>query len=191
MVGVIARLPSDIHIAEKLKIARITARNAGIYEIIRRNGSDDEIVLADEGSLHIAHYLFVHVSVTPDLSDLDTFIHFVSLPDLIIYLRQPETVLIARTKARGHKRIPTNATNMVNQFIQHSQVVFEKLIQHSRIKSRLLIMNGDDEFKGFHIHLGHDLREFVRRIKDIGSAPRDKENLRTNPFDFGRNAGQE
>ena len=52
-------------------------------------------------------------------------------------------------------------------------------------------MNGDDEFKGFHIHLGHDLHEFVRRIKNLGSAPRDKENLRTIPFEIGRNTGKE
>ena len=142
--GVILNLPTKVTWLERLKIARITARNLGIYEIVCRYGSDREVVLADEGTLHIAHYLFVHSSFEPNMNDLETFIRLVSLPDVAVYIKQPESVLIARTKARTHKRIPDGASHLVERFIKHGVSTFDKLVEFSILESRMLVVNGGE-----------------------------------------------
>jgi len=141
VIGVILRLPAKVGFFERLRIARISARNIGIYEIVCRFTPEQQIVLADEGTLHIANYLFVHVSAEPNMAELEKFIRLVSLPDVVIYIKQPESVLITRTRARNHKRIPGGSPFLIKQFIQHSLVVFEKLVGFSSLESRLLVLN--------------------------------------------------
>lgn len=169
--GVIARLPHGISLFEKLKIARIAARNVGIFEIVHRNKSDRQVVLADEGTLHIAHYLFVHVSVEPDLSHLDTFIHMVSLPDVAVYIRQPESVLISRASRRGHKRIPEGASVMVNRFIQHGRAVFEELAECSNLADRLVIVNDGEVIQPARESQDNPRLEFARKLLAFNSIP--------------------
>ena len=127
--GVILRLPATVTWLEKLKIARIFARNVGIYETVNRYGSDRLYVLADEGTIHIVHYLFVHVSVEPDLADIKDYLKLAPMPDLAIYLQKDEDVLIERTLARGHKRIPDGTLDAVSLFIKHAEVTFDHSVQ--------------------------------------------------------------
>jgi hypothetical protein len=171
VVGVIVRLPADVSYFEKLKIARIVARNMGIYEIVCRKQSDQQVVLADEGTLHIAHYLFVHVSVEPKVSDIDTFVRLVSLPDVAVYVRQPESVLIARTRIRRHKRIPDDASTLVNRFIQNGLAVFEKLVECSILESRLLVVNNGEGINTALDHPDNPLLGFARKIISFGVYP--------------------
>lgn len=128
---------------EKLNIARNVLKNIGVNEIVRRVGRQEQLVFLDEGTLHTAHYLFVHVSVEPDASDLSDFIRLIPLPDVVVYLRQDTATLIQRTLARGHKRIPSGSLEHVELFIRRAEKTFDKLIQSPEIKSRLLIVDGD------------------------------------------------
>jgi hypothetical protein len=144
VTGAILRLPATVTWFEKLKIARVVARNVGIYEVVCRYGSDRQIVLADEGTLHIAHYLFVHVSVEPKMSDLETFIRLTPLPDVAVYVKQPESVLITRTEARKHKRIPEGGSDVVGRFIKRAVATFEMLVKSPILESRLLAVNGEE-----------------------------------------------
>ena len=166
-IGLIWKLPAKVSLFEKLKIARIAARNVGIYEIVRRNRSERQVVLADEGTLHIAHYLFVHVLEEPNLSDLAKFMHLVSLPDAAVYIRQPESILISRTISRGHKRIPDDAPLLVNQFIKHSLVVFEKLVEYSTIEDRLVIVNNGEVVKPAWDGMGNPRLEFTCKLLEL------------------------
>lgn len=179
VLGVIQRLPAKVHLAERIKIARIAARNVGIDEIVRRYNSGQQVVLADEGTLHIANYLFVHVSVEPDLNDLETFVRLVSLPDVAVYIRQSESVLIARTRARKHKRIPQGTANLVNRFIQHSLAVFESLVACSSLESRLLVVNHGKCIDAARDFSDNSMLESARRIIDIGIDPTNWEKLQT------------
>jgi hypothetical protein len=169
VMGVILRLPPMISLFEKLKIARIVARNMGIDEIVRRNSSDQQVVLADEGTLHTAHYLFVHVSAEPDMGGLDTFIRLVPLPDVAIYVRQPESVLISRISKRGHKRIPEGAPALVNRFVKHGVTVFEKLIEYSNLEGRLLIVSNGEGTKPTRDYPNKPGLQLARKIIGIES----------------------
>jgi thymidylate kinase len=130
---------------EKLNIARNVLRKIGIYEIVRHYGSDQQIVVVDEGSLHTAHHLFVHLSVEPSTSDLSTYISMVPLPDLVIYVQQDEGILIERTLTRGHKRIPNGSYAEVESFINLASDTFDKLIRQLEINGRISALDNEQD----------------------------------------------
>lgn len=140
-IRIILRLPPSVAWFEKLNIARNVLKMVGVYEIVLHCGSDQQIVLADEGTLHTAHYLFVHVSVEPNINDISTFVKLVPLPDMVIYVQQDEDILIERTLARKHKRIPDGSHAQVELFIKRATSTFDKLAQHSVVKSRLVVVD--------------------------------------------------
>lgn len=164
VIGVILRLPAKVGFIERLRIARISARNIGIYEFVCRFTPEQQIVLADEGTLHIANYLFVHVSTEPNMAELEKFVRLVSMPDVVVYLKQPESVLITRTRARNHKRIPEGSPLLINRFIQHSQAVFEKLAGSSSLEGRLLILNQGQNMNTVIGHSDNPLLAFAKKI---------------------------
>jgi hypothetical protein len=167
VVGVIWRLPAKVSLSVKLKIARITARNVGIYEIVSRYMSARQIILADEGTLHIAHYLFVHTAVEPDIADLDHFARLVSLPDVAVYVRQPESVLVSRTCRKGHKRIPKGDVGLVACFIQRSLSVFEKLVSYSNLADRMVIVHNEEVIQPPWDDEDNTRLAFARKIFDL------------------------
>ena len=138
----ILQLPASISWFEKLKIARLVIRNVGIYTIVCHFASDQQIVLADEGTIQIAHSLFVHVSTEPNMGDLESFIQLVPLPDAAVYVTQSESVLIERTIERGHKRIPDRSYANVERFIKRATEVFNTLAQQPALERRLIEVDG-------------------------------------------------
>lgn len=164
VIEVILRLPAKVGFIERLRIARISARNIGIYEIVSRFAPEQQIVLADEGTLHIANYLFVHVSAEPNLVELEKFVRLVSIPDIVVYVKQPESVLITRTKARNHKRIPGGSSFLIKRFIQHSLAVFEKLEGSSSLESKLLVLNQGQNMNTVVDYTDNPLLAFARKI---------------------------
>ncbi|MCE7981961.1 MAG: hypothetical protein DYG89_12265 [Caldilinea sp. CFX5] len=143
--GVLRTLPPAISRGERLKIARITLRNLGIHEIIAQANDPDLVILADEGALQVVHYLFVHVQTPPALDQLSAYLQRAPRPDLVLYYRQPATVLIERTLRRGHKRIPERSQEKVERFIGHARQVFETVVAEPAIRQRTLIVNGQSQ----------------------------------------------
>lgn len=139
---IVWQLPLTVSWFEKLNIVRNTLKKIGIHEIIRNRGSAEQIVLLDEGTLHTAHYLFVHVSVEPIRTDIPAFVKLVPRPDVVIYLQQDEGLLIERTLARGHKRIPAGSRVLVERFIQGAVTTFNNLVQAPPIERKLLKVAG-------------------------------------------------
>lgn len=144
-VRVLARLPRAVGWYERLYIGRDVFKNIGIYEIVRRRSAASQLILLDEGPLHTAHYLFVHCSRAPDLADLDTFARLAPLPDLLVYVAQSPAVLVARTMARGHKRIPDRTFAQVAGFVGQAVAVFEQLIRQPALADRLLVVDNGRE----------------------------------------------
>lgn len=128
---------------EKLNLLRNVFKKVGVYETIRRRKPEHQIVLLDEGTLHAAHNLFVHVSAVMTDSELSDFVRFVPLPDVVVYVRQRESVLIQRTMKRGHKRIPDPSLSNVELFIKRAITTFDKLAQNDVIESKLLVVDND------------------------------------------------
>jgi hypothetical protein len=136
---VIMRLP--VAWFEKLNLARNVLKKIGIYEIVRRGGSDRQIVLVDEGTLHAAHNLFVHVSERTNAGDLATFARLVPLPDVAICVTQSESVLIEKTMGRGHKRIPDRSYANTELFVKQALDTFDKLVRQLVLEERMLMLD--------------------------------------------------
>jgi len=126
----------------KINLIRNVLKKIAVYEIIRRRGSGRQVVLVDEGTLHAAHNLFVHLAVPPNPDDIATFAGLVPLPDVAVYVTQPESTLIERTLARGHKRIPDRSHESVELFVKRAVETFEMLRQQAGVKDRLLVVDG-------------------------------------------------
>ena len=135
------RLPATITWFQKLYVGRDVLKNIGIHEIIRRRAVDGQLILLDEGTVHTAHYLFAHVSAEPNINDISTFIGLVPLPESIVYVKHDETVLIERTLARGHKRIPDRSYASVERFIKRARAVFDALEHQPALRGRLLVVD--------------------------------------------------
>lgn len=140
--SILHTLPATVKVGERLKIARITLRNLGIHDIIARANQHDMIVLADEGTIQVVHYLFVHLRSAPALDQLAAYLQQTPLPDLVLYYRQPAELLQARTLQRGHKRIVEHTTANVERFIDHALAVFEHVIAEPVVQQRTLIVDG-------------------------------------------------
>jgi thymidylate kinase len=141
-IRTISRLPASVGWFERLYIGRDVLKNVGMYEIIRRRASTQQLILLDEGTLHTAHYLFVHAGVEPNIGDVASFIRLVPLPDIAVYITQSQVVLIERTMARGHARIPDRSYASAERFIKRAVAIFDALGQQPALKGRLLIVDG-------------------------------------------------
>jgi hypothetical protein len=127
---------------ERFSLLRNVLKKIGIYEIIRFRSTDQQVILVDEGVLQAAHNLFVHVSVEVKTEELSTFATLIPLPDAVIYLRQPESLLIDRTMKRGHRRIPDGTYGKVVRFVKQAVATFDKLVQHPVVENRVLVVDG-------------------------------------------------
>ena len=127
---------------ERLNLLRNVLKKIGIHEIIRSRSTDRQVILVDEGVLQAAHNLFVHGSVQVKAEHLATFARLIPFPDVVVYLKEPESLLIDRTMKRGHKRIPDCSYSNVVRFIQQAVATFDKLVQNPAVESKLLVVYG-------------------------------------------------
>jgi hypothetical protein len=137
----IQQLPVGVGWFERLNMARNVFKKIGMHEIIFRRGSDQQIVLLDEGTIHTAHYLFVHLLIEPNASHLSTFIELVPLPDVIVYVQNDADTLIARTLSRGHRRLGHRSPAEIALFVERAIDTFDYLTQNSKLRSSLLILD--------------------------------------------------
>jgi hypothetical protein len=119
---------------------RKVLKQLGRYEVIRCTRQSQTPVLVDEGTLHAAHNLFVHVGFASDDHHVQQFAEQVPLPDVVIYVRQREEVLVQRTLKRGHPRIPDPTRQSVANFVRQAVLTFDQLSKHERIASRMLVV---------------------------------------------------
>jgi thymidylate kinase len=135
----------------RANIARITLRKIGIHALIRRHHQGNQVILVDdEGVLQAAHNLFVHSHPGSSSNGLNGFATLAPLPDVVVYVRQPESVLIARTLSRGHGRIPDRSEGAVEPFVRRAVAVFEALHREPRIARRLVVIDGPSHTVASH-----------------------------------------
>ena len=119
---------------------RKVLKQLGRYEVIRSRRQAQTSVLVDEGTLHAAHNLFVHTACDLNPEHVRQFAELVPLPDIVIYLRQREEVLVERTLKRGHPRISDQTHQAVAKFVHEAVMAFDQLSKHERIAPRMLVV---------------------------------------------------
>jgi hypothetical protein len=122
---------------QKLNLGRNVLKRLGVYELVRPCDRDT-VVVVDEGTVHSAHYLFVHPSWPPALDRTVTFARLVPLPDVVVYVCEPPATLVERTMVRGHARILDGSRVDVTRFVDHAVSTFAMLRQE-RPGSRMLL----------------------------------------------------
>ncbi|MGQ0850072.1 MAG: hypothetical protein ACT4OP_13370 [Actinomycetota bacterium] len=88
---------------ERLNYHRSIIRKVGMHELARRRGKE-RLVLADEGTLLIAYYLFVYTHGPLNEPDLRRFVELVPHPDLVVHVKAPLEELVDRALSRPDRR---------------------------------------------------------------------------------------
>lgn len=128
--------------AEKLALLRNVLKKVGIGELARVVGSSEQIIVLDEGALHIAHNLFVHTSTNASTEMIPEFVKLAPLPDVVVYVREDESPLIERVMVRGHHRIANPSHESVACFVRQAVVTFDRLVEEPDIKRKLILVQG-------------------------------------------------
>lgn len=144
LLRVLRQIPAEISVSERIKIARIAVRNLGIYHCVKHFDNPECIVILDEGTLHIAHYLFVYENVVPDIAQTKQFISQAPLPDGVVFLRVPRICLVERTLARGHARVNSGSEQAAQNFVDHALAVFDCVNQCVELNGKLVTINRVD-----------------------------------------------
>lgn len=124
-----------------LNLFRHFARKMGMQQRLRSCHRGQHIVW-EEGALHAAHNLFVHIGPRPRLREIGQFARYVPKPDLAIYVRASIDAVVSRTLTRGHRRLKRPDQD-VYSFAQHAHETFEALASLEAIQSRLLVVDND------------------------------------------------
>ena len=124
---------------------RSLVRKIGIYEILRRQQADN-IILVDEGTVLLAHVLFIYNSAYYTPEEITQFASIVPLPDLIVYVRTPVQNLIERSMRRTDPPREMKAKNpeQIEKYVSDAVSMFEQLIETEEIRDRVLIVDNPE-----------------------------------------------
>lgn len=116
-------------------------RKIGMYELTKRY-ANDRIILVDEGTVHIAHTLFVCTNTIFTPEEIISFSGLVPLPDFIICVKAPVSSLVQRSLQRIDQPRELRAKNqdMIERYVSQAVNTFDQLVQAEEIKDRSLIM---------------------------------------------------
>ena len=147
---------------------RSLERKLGGYEISKLN-NQDLVVLVDEGPLLAAH-MFAYTDNIVSQEEIDTFTGMVPLPDLIIYVRVPVEILIDRSINRINPPRKMNSRNRSEneKFINHAVTIFDRIVEHRIVQSRLLIVDnsnyGEQKYDNLLDHITNFIIDFETRV---------------------------
>jgi thymidylate kinase len=115
-------------------------RKIGVYEKINAH-SNNQVILVDEGTVHLAHKIFVFNNAGYTSDEIIRFARLIPVPDLIVYVRAPVENLIQRTQNRPDppREIRKNQ-HLTEKYIYRAVAMFEQIILAENIKSRLLVV---------------------------------------------------
>jgi len=130
-----------------LKALRGVWRQIGFYELGRRV-EDSIVVLADEGTVHAAHYVFVQLSSIVNDEYLESFVRLVPMPDLVVCIEAPQDTLLVRIRERADPPRRTLSRIDAELLVEAASSVFARLKRFPRLSSRLLVVGGYDGVPG-------------------------------------------
>ena len=141
---------------------RSLVRKIGIYEILRRQQADN-IILVDEGTVLLAHVLFIYNSAYYTPEEIAQFASIVPLPDLIVYVRTPVQNLIERSMRRTDPPRDMKAKNpeQIEKYVSDAVSMFEQLIETEEIRDRVLIVDNPESVNRRSEKAAEFVTEFV------------------------------
>jgi thymidylate kinase len=124
---------------------RSLERTIGVYELIRRR-ERERIVLVDEGTIILAHNVFVYTSALYSSEDISTFARLVPLPDLIVYVSAPVDSLVKRSLQRTDppREMRSKSPALIERYTTRAVAMFEQLVKAESMRSRVLIVENPE-----------------------------------------------
>jgi len=128
---------------------RSLERKIGVHEIIRRY-KRERIILVDEGTVLLAHNVFVYSSAFYTPEEIDKFANLIPLPDVIVYVRVPMDSLIRRSLQRADPPREMKSKNraQIETYVNRAVTLFEQLVSAENIRSRVLIVDNPESADG-------------------------------------------
>ncbi len=102
-------------------------RRTASFVAARHCAPDNAVTLLDEGTIHIAHYLFGQLRKEPEREDVALFWRLAPKPELIVYARTPLNVLARRAQERKDPPRRRLSQDDSLKFFQHADESFEFL----------------------------------------------------------------
>src|SRR5205823_5433711 len=102
-------------------------------------------VLVDEGTIHSAHYVLVHVNHPPRREDVEAFCRLVPMPDLVVHVVAPLETVLARTFARSDPPLRRRSKEEMERFIRHAYTMFDLLMSQDTLSRKTLRVECDDD----------------------------------------------
>lgn len=130
---------------------RSLERKIGVYELIKRY-QRNQIILVDEGTVLLAHNVFVYSSARYTSEEIARFASLVPLPDIIIYIKAPVDILVRRSLLRADppREMKSRNRELLEKHINRAVRMFDQLIEARNIQSRLLtVENPDSNHQGY------------------------------------------
>jgi thymidylate kinase len=126
--------------------ARSVLRRLGMYELAR-NRAGNRCVLLDEGPLLIAYHLFVYSTADLGRAPLDTFAAALPRSDMVVYLRSPLPVLVARAFSRPDRRrqLAGLTAAQAEAPLRRALDVFDRLTQMTPVAERTVVLDNDSD----------------------------------------------
>ena len=152
---------------------RSLVRKLGVYEAVRRQ-AHDRIVLVDEGTVLLAHILFVYSDANYTSQEIQRFASLIPLPDIVVYLRAPVDSLVKRSLQRPSppREMKSKEVRLVEKYIHRAVSLFDCLVETETIRGRLLVVDGPDFNDPAYAALVDDLTAAILKEKTYAYAAR-------------------
>jgi thymidylate kinase len=147
-------------------------RKLGIYELIRHY-ERDRVIMVDEGTVLLAHNIFVFTNARYTPEEIAKFATLIPLPDVVVYVKAPVDSLVKRSLQRTDRRRELEAIGQaqLEKYIKRAVNLFEQLIQAENIRRRVLIVENPESAD----KLGHPavdcITNYILNYVDHHSSP--------------------
>lgn len=148
---------------------RSLERKIGVYEVARRY-ERDRIILVDEGTVHLAHNVFVYSSEYYNPEEIGEFVGLIPLPDIIVYVRAPVDDLIERSLQRVDppREIRSKDRVLIEEYIKRAVGMFEQLVKAEKIRDRVLIVENPNFSDEGHERMTDHIAESILSYQPSG-----------------------
>ena len=118
------------------------------------------VVLVDEGTVHQAHNVLVHVTRPARSQDIRRFAELVPLPDLIVHVTAPLEAVLTRTATRRRPPLRLRSRDDNARYVRHGYAMFAELMHHEAFTPKLMRVSCDDDGRQY----GDRARAIIERI---------------------------
>ena len=146
---------------EAVNLVRSVVRKLGVHHLLRSARHHDSLAIVDEGVIQAAHNVLVGVKRPICPHSVAEFARLVPKPDLIVHVRAPLSVLVARAQRRSDppRRVSRRG---LERFVLNAREVFEDLTRHVQVSDLIMTVDSTND----SVQLTEDLAtEVCERIE--------------------------